>query len=375
VPIGAGARVTGKVGDYGIGVVNVQTRDPGEFTPDPTNFTVVRVKRDILRRSAIGGIFTHRSIAAGGEGRNQAYGLDAAFSFYDNLRMGGYLARTSTVEGGGDADSYLALFDWSADRYGFKVEQLKVGEAFNPEVGFVRRSDFVKSSMSARFSPRPANIPSVRKFSWDASVDYYETGAGRIESREQQLRFNAEMASSANYSASYTRSHEVLVEPFRIASGVFVPVGDYDFSSFRASIQFPQQYLVSGTVAVERGSFYGGTLTSLNLFQGRAVVSNQFSLEPGVSMNWIDLPGEEQVRQTLLRSRADFAFTSRMFASALVQYNAIDKTLSSNLRYRWEYEPGSELFVVWTDERDTQPGGTGLRNRALIFKITRLLRY
>jgi hypothetical protein len=64
-----------------------------------------------------------------------------------------------------------------------------------------------------------------------------------------------------------------------------------------------------------------------------------------------------------------------MFASALVQYNSNDRVFSSNVRFRWEYHPGSELFVVWTDEHDTAPGGTGLRNRALVIKVTRLFQF
>ena len=64
-----------------------------------------------------------------------------------------------------------------------------------------------------------------------------------------------------------------------------------------------------------------------------------------------------------------------MFASALVQYGSSDSSFSTNLRYRWEYVPGSELFVVYTDERDTVgPGYPGLKNRAFVVKINRLFR-
>jgi hypothetical protein len=64
-----------------------------------------------------------------------------------------------------------------------------------------------------------------------------------------------------------------------------------------------------------------------------------------------------------------------MFVSALLQYNSADSTFSSNLRFRWEYIPGSEFFVVWTDEHDTVPNRVGLRNRAFVVKATRLLRF
>ena len=73
--------------------------------------------------------------------------------------------------------------------------------------------------------------------------------------------------------------------------------------------------------------------------------------------------------------RARCSFTPRMFASALLQYNEADQILSSNVRFRWEYAPGSQLFVVWTDERDRSPQGTGLRTRGLAIKATRLLRF
>ncbi len=80
-------------------------------------------------------------------------------------------------------------------------------------------------------------------------------------------------------------------------------------------------------------------------------------------------------KTTLLRTRADYAFSPRMFASALVQYNSTDQSFSTNVRFRWEYKLGSEFFVVYTDERDTRtPGYPGLKNRAFVVKVTRFFR-
>ena len=84
----------------------------------------------------------------------------------------------------------------------------------------------------------------------------------------------------------------------------------------------------------------------------------------------------------LYRTRADYGFSPLMFASALLQYSSSDHAFSSNLRFRWEYRPGSELFVVYTDERDlTDPRAAspaqvlGVRNRAFVVKINRLMRF
>jgi hypothetical protein len=103
-------------------------------------------------------------------------------------------------------------------------------------------------------------------------------------------------------------------------------------------------------------------------------LSRQFSLEPRVSLNWIDLP-EGRFTATLLRMRADYTFSARSSLGALIQYNAAGNALATNVRFRWEYQPGSELFVVYSDGRDTLLGGfPSLENRTLIFKLTRLFR-
>jgi hypothetical protein len=127
-------------------------------------------------------------------------------------------------------------------------------------------------------------------------------------------------------------------------------------------------------VSLQAGQFYYGTITALNLGGARLAILKQFSVEPSVSINRIDLPYGEFTSE-LFRARTDYGFSPRMFASALLQYSTADHTFSSNVRFRWEYIPGSELFLVWTDEHDTRPNGTGLRNRAFVAKVTRLLRF
>ena len=96
VPIIGGGRVTGKVGPFDVGALNIQADDEEAAGVAATNFTVARVKRDILRRSSVGAIFTNRSVSTVGPGSNQAYGGDATFSFFDNVSVVTYLARTQT---------------------------------------------------------------------------------------------------------------------------------------------------------------------------------------------------------------------------------------------------------------------------------------
>ena len=129
------------------------------------------------------------------------------------------------------------------------------------------------------------------------------------------------------------------------------------------------------TVLVEYGTFYSGHRTALTASGVRAEITPQFSIEPNVSFNWVDL-AEGSFRTTLVGPRVTYTMTPRMFTSALLQYNSSTNTATANVRFRWEYKPGSELFVVYNDERDTTAVRfPALTNRAFIIKVNRLFRY
>jgi hypothetical protein len=382
VPIATGGRMTGRIGTFNVGLLNMQTRDePDEHVPagqaaaPSTNFSVIRVKRDFLRRSSIGAIFTNRSVAQNQVGSNQTYGLDAALTFYSSLFVNAYWARTQSASGGGDDASYRAQLDYIGDRYGVQIDRVVIGRDFNPEVGYVRRADMRRSYGRFRFSPRPASMPAIRKFSWIGTIDYVEDNRGRLETRELDGEFAIELQNSDRLFAGVTDNYEQLVAPFAIAPAVRIPVGGYDFASGRVGYTFGQQRPVSGRLTAESGTFYDGRLTTLTFNSSRVNVTPRFSLEPNISANWIDLPSGA-FTTTLVGSRVTYTVTPLMFASALVQYNSSNDLVSSNVRFRWEYQPGSELFVVYNEERDSlSPRFPTLRNRTFIVKVNRLLRF
>ena len=375
VPILAGGRLTGKVGNFGIGALNIQSEDAPDAAALATNFTVLRIKRDILRRSRVGGIFTGRSVSTKGPGSNEVYGLDAALSFYDNVNLTGYYARSQTPGLVGDDASYQAAFTYNGDLYAFQLDHLLVGDNFNPEIGFLRRDDFRRTFTAAQYSPRPS-MRAVRQFRWGGSLDYIENGAGEVETRIAQARFQTEFENSDRLSFDVQESYELLVEPFDIASDVTIPIGGYDFRDFFMSYSMGQQRRVSGSVSFQRGGFFNGDVTAVGWRQGRIEVTPKFSIEPGISINRINLP-KGRFTAKLITSRVTYTFTPRMFFGGLVQFNSSSDSLSTNLRLRWEYQPGSELFVVYNDQRDTELGRSFpmLENRAFIVKFTRLFRF
>jgi hypothetical protein len=373
VPIVAGGRLTGRVGDFNVGVVNIQTDDEPAARAVDTNFTAIRLRRDVLRRSTVGALFTNRSASTQGAGAAQTFGVDGLFSLYQNVRIDGYVARTQTPGRSGDDMSYRGWFDYNHDRYGANFEYLSVGANFNPEIGFLRRTDFRTAATNLRFSPRPRASRIVRKYYFNSGFSYITTGSGRLETRNATGNFRIEMQNGDNLNVDYDHNYELLEAPFRIATGVTIPVGGYSFTQSGVSYQLGSQRKVNGTLTLTSGSFYGGDQTAAS-YRGRIAVLPQLALEPGISFNWVDLPAGRFTTK-LISTRVTAPLTPRMYASALLQFNSSANAFSSNLRFRWEYQPGSELFVVYSEGRNTLGAGfPHLDSRGFVVKVNRLFR-
>jgi hypothetical protein len=338
-----------------------------------------------LRRSSIGIIYTGRSVDQGtsattlhmgdGAGRNDAFGADGTFVFGSALSINSYWARAHTT-GNGDVDgtSYRVQTDYAGDRYGLQVERLVVGRHFDPQVGFLRRSNFRKSAATARFSPRPVRSRRIRKFQWIGSIAAFENGSGQLETRLIEGQFGIDFQNSDRFSIRISHDDERVSTPFA-AVGLVVPAGSYRFANTAVSYVAGPQHKLAGTLALEHGGYYGGERTTVGVSASRVSIGHHFALEPTVSLNWLDLPGASTVAR-LLGARATYAVTPRMFMSAFVQCNSTLRTTATNARLRWEYQPGSELFVVYNEERHTLATELSqLATRALVIKFNRLFRF
>ena len=375
VPLDAGGRLTGRIGRVNVGVLNIQADEERLSATPTTNFSVVRVTRDLLSGSSVGLIVTNRSVGQTGGGANQTFGLDGRFRFFNSLDFNTYWARTQTEGLSGENTSYRAQLDYTGDRYGAQLEHLTIGDNFNPEVGFLRRDDMRKNAVNVRFSPRSRSIRAVRRFVSTAGLNYLENGAGRVEYRDASSEFGIEFQSSDRFSIVGSHGQEFIPRRFAIGPRVNVRAGAYDFDNGQVTYSLGQQRRLSGTLLLEHGTLYGGHRTAVGINRGRVNVTPRFSLEPSYTINWVDVV-EGSFTTHLLGSRVTYTVTPMMFVSALLQYNSASNAVTSNARFRWEYRPGSELFVVYNEQRDTLARHfPSLANRALIIKINRLFRF
>jgi hypothetical protein len=306
-------------------------------------------------------------------GDSIAYGLDGTLNPTNEVSLVGYAARTrSPGREGGDA-SYRGRFDWNADRYGIQAEHLTVEPNFSPEVGFLRRTSFRRSYGQTRYSPRPA-WRGIRKVYYIGSVDYITDTNNRPESKEIQGTYQMELNNSDIWNVDVSRNYERLTNGFEVGKGILVPPGEYDFTQLRATYTLGLQRPVSGSITAGRSGFYAGTLSELT-WRGRVELTRQVYVEPTLSWNHVDVPwgtGDTNLAST----RATYTTSTRMFVSALVQYQSRADSVSTDARFRWEYLPGSELFIVYSDGRTTlNPGFPEIESRSFVVKMTRLFRW
>ena len=376
VPVQGGGRLTGRLGGFELGLLGIRTDAEEVSGARATNFSVVRLKRDIFRQSSVGLLVAGRSVGVASSGANTTYGVDGSFSFLRNtLGIDTYWARTRTEGLAGDETSYRANLDFEGDRYGVRLERLVVGDAFNPEVGFVRRDDMRKSAGRFRFSPRLPSVESIRKLSWAGEIVYIEDTAGRLETREGDAEFRIEFENSDRFLLGYRQIYEFLKKPFEISPDIVLPVRGYDFSAVRAGFSFGSQRMAAANVLVEHGSFFDGTKTAVTVRRGRVNFPPRFAVEPSYAVNWVDV-AEGAFTTHLVGSRLIYTVTPKMFTSALLQYNSANITVDTNIRFRWEYQPGSELFVVYNEQRDTLGRRfPDLENRAFVVKVNRLFQF
>jgi len=367
VPIIAGARLTGKAGRYNLGLLNITTGESGNSPR--TNFAVARIKREILQRSNVGMIFTNKSPS--GENGNTTVGVDANFFFHRNSRATGYLAKTKTPGISTGDYSGRAQFNYDVDLWGVEFDHLTVGPNFNPEVGFVRRRDIRSSYGRVSFSPRP-NKRLVRQISFTSDMEYVTDTQNVLQTRYTRFSIESESYRADGLRFTLTKNFENLEKPFLIQPDIAIPVGAYHFNENNIRFQLGSSRKISGFLEYSFGDFYSGSKKTLTMNMV-SKPSSHFSYQLDYESNDVELPQGEFVTH-LVGARLNYSLSTRFFTSAFLQWNSDAQLASVNIRLNYIYSLGSDLFIVYNENRDTGFLPAGVIDRSFIVKFTYLLR-
>ncbi len=373
VPIDYGAKITGKVGPYNVGFFQVQTRELGdrtsEFVVPRQQFTIARVKRDILERSYIGAMFVNRqgATSATGTSYNRAAGVDAEFNLTRHYQLKAFLMGTATP---GVRSSFLSgRIDsrFENDLWEFITVYEDIGSNFNPEVGFVARKAIRQYYGQLAYKPRPRFLPFVRQMEFDAQLEYFSDRRNNLVSRRIEFSWETEFKNSSELSfRPVEQLTDVLTEPFEIRRGIVIPPGTYHFNRSRTSYNSDTSKKLVLTGEYEWGHFYGGKrdeITAGATFRPNAHLLFDFTN----SFNSVRLP-QGEFTTNLFAGRVNYNFSRKLLTSALMQLNSAARLTAINIRFRYIYRPNSDLFIIYN-----QTTGAGLErpSYSLQIKLTR----
>ncbi|MGE3706340.1 MAG: hypothetical protein AB7I13_13775, partial [Vicinamibacterales bacterium] len=293
---------------------------------------------------------------------------------FKNLEMLGYYAKSRTEGRTGNDESYRGRFFYNGDRYALDVDYLKVDADFNPEVGFMARRGFVRNFVLGRYTPRP-KLRGVRRLYFESSLDNFDSSSsGALQTRTASGTARMDFNSGDIVTAKFDRNEDHPEVAFRLGGGLTVLPGAYRYEQGTLTWQMGSQRRITGTISANAGEYYSGTQRGVS-YNGRVELTKKLAIEPRVGLTWLDFP-EGEVLTQLFSTRTTFAMTPRMFVAAFLQYNSTANVVGLNTRFRWEYQPGSDFFLVYSEGRNTAvPGFPELSNRQIAAKFTRFFRF
>ena len=368
LPIRGGARLTGKLGGFDVGAMNIQVGREGETPAD--NWSILRLRREVLSNSDVGTFFFNRRTSDTGYW-NRSSGADANFRFLgQRLTVSGFGMKTYTP--GDDIGNSAGRIETSYQDNFFtaRTSYMTIEEGFHNDFGFVPRDAIRKTDFLAGVRPRPSSGP-IRQIFPQFQSSYVTDQSNEVLTREHRVGVNIETHAGDTINFNRNMRFERLTEPFRIRSGVNVPAGDHAFNDWEAGFQTTRGRRVAFNASMKRGDFWTGTLRQNRLgFNYRHNI--HFLTQLTWSRNTVELP-EGNFRTNLVALRANIALSPRIVFENLVQYNSESKTISSNFRFRFIHRPLSDFYVVYTESRGIS--GNDQLNRLLTVKFTHLLSF
>jgi hypothetical protein len=373
IPIRAGARLTGRMGGFGVGVLNMQT-DAAAGVPG-TNYAVVRARRDVFRNSDIGAIVMNRQSSAPAD-YNRVVGFDANFRLHRYMSWNSFLAKSETPGATGGQLAWKTSLGWEDNFYRGQYAILNVDDDFRADLGFVRRTGVRKHFVDAGIRPRPQWLRKLgfREFHPHNRINRYTDQDNTLMTVSDHWAASLFFERGGFIEWAVNPRMDTLVAPFRLRPGVVIPTGQYKWNEYQLTLDTDRSRMLSGSATITSGGFWDGTQNAQRL----ALVikpSYRLLIDLALQRNDISLrtPAASFVTN-LVTARTAYSFSTNMFLDTLLQYNTDVKQFNTNLRFNIIHRPLSDLFIVYneqqfTDRPEVTPG------RAVILKYTHMLSF
>jgi Domain of unknown function (DUF5916)/Carbohydrate family 9 binding domain-like len=376
-PIPAGVRLTGTAAGVGVGALSMQTR--ASSTARATNYSVLRLRRNLFAGSDVGVIAMSRQATDSGRDYNRVAGADANFRLFGRVDWNSYAVRSATPGAAHGQYAARSSVNYEGRFLHFKGGALEIGDGFRDDLGYYRRTDTRKWLLDTGLRPRLAWVRAhgVREMHPHVTWNYYESPhGGRILAKNLHTGYTLFFNTGGFVELSANPRYERTAQPFRLYRSVSpLPAGGYAWNEWQLKGATDASRALSLDYTGIVGGLWSGTQRAV-----RSTITYRptyrLRLAGGISRTDARqrVPRDEQFVATLYTGRASYSFTTRMFVDALTQYDPASHQLSANVRYNLIHHPLSDLFIVYNDQRFLTPDAP-IAGRSLIVKFTQMVAF
>lgn len=339
-----GVKAAGKLGAYNLALLDTQTSDnedpddDDEFGKAGRNFSVFRLQRDIGKSTTIGILAVNKQNK---NSYNRAAGIDTQISLGEDFGMSGQYAYTHSPDIGSDSDAFSVGLGGEIGDLFLRLSYRDIGADFSAESGFVPDS---------RLDRRGG----------DVDMGYR---------RQFQDSWLKRLGGGIEYGRLYDHAGELTNESREI--GLNISFWDFFFSPGFNWYYHPVEDDDTGQVTYytdETFGFFGGWFPPkwVSLFTrmsvGKREGEDSFFIGPSLSLKPTDelaLRFEHQRSEhgddlkIINNLTVDYRFTQRMNLRTSCEVTNDDERYIFAL-YSWEFRPESNLFLVYTQNRDPE---------------------
>jgi hypothetical protein len=369
VPIIAGGKVNGRASNTNFGGLVIGTNDKEGVVDDEAVMAVGRVKQNLWRESWVGAIAT----AGDPLGQSGRWLTGADFTYATsrfrgdkNFLVGVWALATDKTEGS-DASAAGFKVDYPNDKWDIQLTYKRVGEDFNPAIGFVPRRAVQLINAGVDNRTRIASGPFqqlVHEFQPFVALDL----DGHWESYRVFIApINWRFRSGDRFEFNANPVGERLVEPFEVSDGVVIQPGRYHWMQYRLEVGTAQKRRLYTQLTWWFGGFYDGTIDQI-IWTGAWNPTALFTVEFSGEQDMGRLPAGD-FNQTLVGTRVRVNFSSDLSVASYVQYDTVSDSVGVNTRLRWTFKPEADLFVVYNHNVRSLVDRWQLESNQLVMKV------
>jgi hypothetical protein len=353
IDLDGGIKVSGRVGDWNLGTLAIRQDEADQL--EEQDVFVGRTVRNIGSRTQVGAIFTDGDPQSGLD--NSLVGADIRYrntAFHGNtVELSGYYQETETegLANEKNASYGMNFFLPNSQRWQALYQYKRVEDNFFPAVGYVNVNDIEDHHMNVGY--RHFFAPDDFFRSAALLLEGYRAenlGGGGLNNQNLGLRLTSFTNTNDSYWTRYVNYKEVLTEPFTIyrasdgSRTITIPAGSYSWNEGFVGMSWGGHRRISGGVQVWSGEYYDGEHTQLN---GNLTwrPNEHFAFTLTSMSNQIELPdGSFTVR--LYGLNVQYAFSSTLSWSNLIQYDNVSEFAGFNSRLHWIPRAGRQAFLV-----------------------------